>query len=919
MNESTGVLLHIFVVLVAAKAAGEIAERFRMPVVVAEIAAGALIGPSVLGLVGHDDVLRVLGEIGIILLLLEVGLQMEIGDLVKVGPSSLLVATIGVVAPFAGGYATGIAFGETARTAVFLGAALTATSVGITARVFSELRVLGRIESRTVLGAAVADDVLGLVILTVVLGVAAGGAMSALGVARVVIVAVGFLVIASFLGLRLAPGLFRTVHAQALSPGTYTAVSLAFAIGLSLIAGLAGLAPIVGAFVAGLSLGGTGHAGRVRSALAPAGHLFIPVFFLQIGIDARVQELIRPAVLGLGGALLAVAVAGKLLSSLGSLDRAADKLLIGLGMIPRGEVGLIFAGLGLRHGLLGPDLYAALLFVILTTTLVTPPLLRRRLARPSVVVPVGGERASPGDWLVVERDHIELAGMPPPHVDALQLALRAALKVGEVRPGPRLLDWLSSLDRRALIWSDKARVLFFEVLREGNPRSWRFLEVSAVLDRALPELAEAVGRRTSDITELDPTATLRWALVDRIQSPAGPDLPARVELARLEHPERLLLAALVLDTVGSHPHEVTVKVARKLAQRLDMGAAAEQDIALLVKSAGLMRAAATTIDRPGEEAILRVAAHLENGERARSLYLLSVAAHELGGTERKALDEVHRLVQASMDAPGLTTRSTLNLVERKRAEASRVAGLSKAAVRRALAAPRPYVIATEAELVGRHASLLEPLPERGDVRVDIAAFTPRSWRIDIAARDRPGLLANTTGVLQRAELDVQSAIVATWEDGGAIQSFVVEGDGSPVATKLSEDLRAALAGPLQASSVADARLSFDNDMSPWYTCCEVRASNRPGLLHSLASALASSRIDIHSATVATDAGVAVDAFELTYLGEKLDHATIERLEGELRGTLRRRRPVARGLRERFHQRRITRAGHRYEREATADA
>src|SRR5205814_418043 len=208
----TDVLLDILVVLLAAKVAAELAERAHLPAVVGEILAGIAVGPSVLHLVGGDDVLRVLGELGVILLLLEVGMEMDLAELGAVGRASLLVAAAGVVAPFALGYVAASALGEGGNTALYVGAALTATSVGVTARVFGDLRALATVEARTVLGAAVADDVIGLVILTVVVRIASKGSVSIASVVGVVALAVGFLAVTAAAGTRLAPPLFDLVH-----------------------------------------------------------------------------------------------------------------------------------------------------------------------------------------------------------------------------------------------------------------------------------------------------------------------------------------------------------------------------------------------------------------------------------------------------------------------------------------------------------------------------------------------------------------------------------------------------------------------------------------------------------------------------------------------------------------------------------
>ena len=204
--ETSQILLDLLIVLVAAKVASEVSERIGIPAVVGEILAGIVIGPSLLGWIGRgDEVLRALGEIGVILLLVEVGMEMDVGELRKVGRSSLAVATIGVVAPMAVGYGAMLGLGFSSNTALFVGAALTATSVGITARVFGDLRALATPEARIVLGAAVADDVMGLVVLTVVVRLVTEGSVSLVSVLGIVLVAVAFLLVASLAGMRFAP------------------------------------------------------------------------------------------------------------------------------------------------------------------------------------------------------------------------------------------------------------------------------------------------------------------------------------------------------------------------------------------------------------------------------------------------------------------------------------------------------------------------------------------------------------------------------------------------------------------------------------------------------------------------------------------------------------------------------------------
>ena len=875
-----GVLVDILVVLIAAKVAAEVAERVHVPAVVGEILAGLLIGPSALGLVGEDEVLRVLGELGVILLLLEVGLQMDLAELGAVGRASLLVATIGVAVPFVLGFAVASGFGHTGNTALFVGAALTATSVGITARVFGDLRALTSAEARTVLGAAVADDVMGLVILTVVVRLVTEGSVSILTVLAIVGIAIAFLGAGGALGVRLTPRLFQLVHRFSRSAGTMVALALAFALGFAELATIAKLAPVVGAFVAGLSLARSSHADRIRRELTPVGHLFVPVFFLQIGIDADVGAFARPSVLGLAAALFAVASIGKIVAALGAVGSPGDRMLIGLGMLPRGEVGLIFAAIGLREGILGETLYAALLLMILATTLVTPPLLRWRLQqihRARRAATSASTRAPDGGWLRVHDGIVDLAGEPPPHL-ALHIALQAAVLVADARPGPRLLDWLSAQADEPLRWDDDATRELFELLRRGDIRSWRFLESAGVLERALPELADALRARRADAFELDPTHALRWALVDRLRELMA-DHAFATEHARLAHPEWLLLAALILDVAGEDGS--SIEATRRLVQRLDLGAEAEQEIVLLVADSALLRAAARRADGLDETSVLLLAAHLERPERARALYLLSLALGDLEPHERRRLDDLYAIVQAALARTELTGLDARNVAERHRAEASRIAGPDTATAERIAAAPRGYLLTQPARDIARHAALLEPLPHRGRARVAVAPIND-GWRVDVASRDQAGLLAAVTGVLFEAQLDVVDAIIATWGDGGAVESFAVRSASKPDESVLQSAIESALGRPALSPPVEGIELRFDDDGSPWYSLCEVTGTDQPGLLHRLAVAFSAAGADVHSAHVATTGGRVTDRFELTdRRGDKLTEPIKEKIRAAL--------------------------------------
>ncbi len=877
------VLLHILVVLLAAKAAAEVSERVGVPPVVGEILAGVLVGPSMLDIVGQDDVLRVLGELGVILLLLEVGMEMDLGELRAVGRASLSVATVGVAVPFIAGLGVGLGYGMDGNEALFVAAALTATSVGITARVFGDLRALASVEARTVLGAAVADDVMGLVILTVVTRVVSEGSISGGSLLWIVVVAVGFLVIVTGVGVRIVPPLFAAVSRYSRSAGTLVAVALVFTLAVAELADQAKLAPIVGAFVAGLALGRAPSAERIRREITPVGHLLIPVFFLQIGIDAEISRFADPYVLGMAGALLLVAIAGKLASAAGLWRSPGDKLLVGIGMVPRGEVGLIFATLGLRQAVFGEDVYAALLLVVLATTLVTPPFLRARwlqLRAARQPSRVGSTVAPPEGWIHVVDDEVELVVEPAPSL-TLEVALQAALACSDARPGGSLLDWLSAIPPGPLRWTRGARQPFFDLLAEGSPRSWRLLVISGVLERALPELGAALARRHNE-AELDPLAALHLPWLRRLQADG--------RYRSLEHPEWVLLAALVLEATGGEDRPVVV--ARKLVQRLDLGAAAEQSVARLVSDANLLTSASRRLDGLTEESVLQLAAHIGSRDQARALYLLSATAEELDAADRTRLEALYHLVDSALGHPELVGREASNTIEQRRAEATRLVGDDVDARERLEVAPRAYLLATAPADLARQVALCDPVPRHDNVR---AAVTAREgdrsvWWVEVVARDRPGLLAREAGVLTGRGLDVVGAILATWGDGCTLSSFLVHAERVPPASRLEVEFEAALKAPLEARPMSGVRREFDDAGSPWHTICTARARDQRGLLHALTTAFAVAGADVHAARIRTAADVVVDVFELTDTkGAKLDAATQEKVREILAGGVSERR------------------------------
>ncbi|MBK5288547.1 MAG: cation:proton antiporter [Acidimicrobiia bacterium] len=854
------VLRDVLVVLVAAKIAAELAERIGIPAVVGEIVAGVLIGPSLLGLVSTTSALEVLAELGVILLLLQVGMEMDIKELAAVGRASVSVAVLGVILPLVLGYAAGLALGYDSNTALFLGAALAATSVGITARVFADLGVLSSVEARTVMGAAVADDVLGLVLLTIVVRMVSDGSVSAATVISTILLAVGFLVVTTVLGGRLGIVLFRGIQRYSRSAGTLVALALAFALAFAELANLAKLAPIVGAFVAGLALSRSESRERIARELTPVGHLFVPVFFLQIGIAAEVERFVDPKVLGIAGVLVVVALVTKIASCLAVFGSPGDKLTIGFGMVPRGEVGLIFATIGLSEGVLGRDLYAALVLVVLITTLVAPPMLRFRLRavrdrlQPEPVDPMPAS-----GWLWVDDGVVDLAAMPPPELQTV-LALDAALLVsGGARPGPKLLDWLGRGGPTP--WDGEATQRLVDVLMRGNDRGWRFLDTSGVLVRALPEVADAVERWHRDPELSDPTQVVRFDAVDTLQRIIREDRTAAAVAERLENRELLVLAALVSDLTGEHPPGALVAA---LADRLDLETHAHGALLALTADQGLLRGVASRANGLGETSVLSLGSHLGDPERVRGLYLLDLAEGPLEPAARDRLDTLLGRVLSAVE--GIGERDEPNEFARRRDAAIRLAGTDEGVADRVLHAPRSYLLAELPERVVATARLMEPRPERRDVRVAVGTRPSGGVVIDVATKDQRGILAAVTAAFAERELDVVRAQVATWGDGSALESFDVEprpGCALPSPDELANDISARLGGRMEAAPLADSEIAFDDAGSPWYTICEVRHVDRPGLLSTIAAALSLAGVSVHAAQFDTVDGHAVDRFSLT--------------------------------------------------------
>jgi Kef-type K+ transport system membrane component KefB len=412
-GEQARILLALAFVLAGARLAGTLVERLGQPAVLGELLVGILLGnlalfggPSLAAL-ETSQTFAVLAELGAILLLFDVGLESTPKEMLAVGRPATQVAVLGVIVPMALGYGVGqVALpGQSWMTHAFLGAMLAATSVGITARVLQDAKALRSPAARIILGAAVLDDVLGLVVLAIISGViqaaATGVGLEAPGVALIVLKAVGFLFLAVAIGSAVSPRLFRQALAVQ-STGLVQALSLSVCFGLAWLAHQAGLAPIVGAFAAGLILEDVHFEDHIKrgdrplhESLRPLTALLVPIFFVRMGMLVPVESFARDGVLGFALLLTAAAMVGKWACALGT-PRGVSGVTVGLGMMPRGEVGLIFAGIGAQltvggAPVVGGGTYAAAVFMVVATTMATPPLLvwslRRDRARPALAPP----------------------------------------------------------------------------------------------------------------------------------------------------------------------------------------------------------------------------------------------------------------------------------------------------------------------------------------------------------------------------------------------------------------------------------------------------------------------------------------------------------------------------------------------------
>ena len=372
-GDTASVLTDLFVVLLAAKLGDEVFKRIGQPAIVGEILGGVLVGPSVLGLVEVGEVLRVFSELGVVFLLFWVGLETRLSEMRAVGKVAVSVGSAGVIVPFLAGIGLGLALGEDTDTSVFLGAALAATSAGITSATFLTLGINRTRAARTVLGAAVVDDILALILLSVAVGMAADGGVDAGKILLALGIAIAFVAFVALGGARLLSSRPRLLETPRFAESSLLPAVI-LCLGLAAFAANIGLAALIGAFLAGMIVAETKDHTSIEEEVRPLYSFFPPFFFAFIGIELDLGALLNGHALWLLAAITVLAAATKLVPAylaarpLGRNQAA----IVGVGMVPRGEVGIVIASIGAAEGVVDAELFAVVVGMAVLTTLAAP-------------------------------------------------------------------------------------------------------------------------------------------------------------------------------------------------------------------------------------------------------------------------------------------------------------------------------------------------------------------------------------------------------------------------------------------------------------------------------------------------------------------------------------------------------------------
>jgi predicted amino acid-binding ACT domain protein len=666
------------------------------------------------------------------------------------------------------------------------------------------------------------------------------------------------------------------VGAKAASPATIGVVAAGVTFAFSAAASGAKLAPIIGAFVAGTALARTEHHDRVARDFSVLGSIFIPVFFMQIGIDTDVTKFFSSHVLIVAGILTTIAIVGKVLAAVGARGTNTDKLLIGIGMIPRGEVGLIFATIGVSIGVFDEELYAVVLLMVLLTTIITPPLLRWRIesggsalddAEVLVVTeePVGG-------WIRLIDNEVQLHGTPPASM-TLTLTLEAALHATQAQPNDALLDWAHNNRNELLTWNAETTQQLLDVLVRGNSRSWRFLEITSVIDRALPEISKALRSRRGETIELDPTHMVQMPIVEAL----------RKKFARATIDDcSLLLAGLIIDFSDNGDISSVI-------DRLALPDTVRAEVRSLVLASSLLLSTCTTDPyEPNQRVLAQLADFLGSPLMVEKCRMLTEARGGMQDFEYSILIDITTSVQGLLAHPELIEGIENSLESVRRRDAIALTE-DPMVIERIQHAAAVYVLAHEPDTIVRHASLIEPAPRSRTVRVNVyPTSVADEWEIDIATRDMRGLLARICATLADRGLEIIDADLATWPDGAVLDSFKIRSVQKPsstqIAFELEQRLRKRIENPRRLARGTKNNISFslDNEAHPWHSVVLVRGADQSGFIQAVAAAFARANINVHHAKITTSGGEVADRFEVsTRHGRKISDQALRRVSALL--------------------------------------
>jgi len=502
----------------------------------------------------------------------------------------------------------------------------------------------------------------------------------------------------------------------------------------------------------------------------------------------------------------------------------------------------------------------------LLTTLLAPPLLRWRLGKESVVVEDAEHAERPANgWVDTQNGIIELREIPPVRM-FVEIGLDSALLAADARPSARLLDWFAMHRNATLSWENESVVRLLNVLRYGNARSWRLLDTIGMMQRALPELAQAMSARASDSTELDPTHALNFPTVEAVV--------AQASSTSIEGDE-LVLAAFAHDISQSGANGLDA------IRRLGLDLTMMSNIELIVDGASLLRSVISTEPLNIDSRLLsQIATHLKSPRIVEQCRQLCVARSDFNDTSYMALVEVVSEVQEFLAHPDLVDSASNSLLEMRVSAA--LALSSNSSVRsRITHAPASYALSHSPEQMVQHAELVEPSPRPGQARVAVhATDKPDIWLINIACRDQTALLARLSSALTSLKLNVLGADITTWGDGAVLDIFTVQSSTPPNHSEVTNAVTNALSGRrVKISGLPLAlRVVVDNSAHPWHSVLTVTGPDRSGLLRDVTATLADLKMVIHHAFISTTNDVVENKFEISDRhGRKLASNEIDRI------------------------------------------